>query len=195
MRLWCVLPLGLLLGCAQSPLPEPENPILAYRSWKKVTPEPLDMAPYLSALCMGPDRTEVAPNPHTPRVFLVFVNSVGEKAMLKPGRGNFPDGTIIVKEKYTAQGERWARSKPLIDEAHFELATVMEKRKGEWHYSVLTKERKLLSVKVDTCRNCHLVNKKNDYVFRGYVKGALVESGGFPDQGAGLDPQPVVIEK
>jgi len=146
-----------------------QDPSVGYQKWKLVTPTPLDMSPALALLCRSALVTEVE-NPHNPRVFRVFVNKAGEKAMMKRGRGNFPDGTVIVKEKYPRKSK--------LDPKSFELATIMLKMDGVWHYSMIGPDRKPTRADEQVCMKCHRVNKKNDYVFRPYVKGALVQWGG-----------------
>lgn len=139
-----------------------EDPRLAsvsnYRRWELVTKEPVDMSPRLAVLCRGPLPWEGGANPHDPKVFRVFVNQTGKPAMLSPKSRAFPDGSIIVKEKFARNGKL---DKP-------ELLTVMAKRRGVWDYFTVASDGKSIGTESGPCQKCHSARAKDDYVFRTY---------------------------
>lgn len=162
---------------------ERERRVSDYRNWPMVTATPVDMSPSMALSCIGPSKWDSAPNPHVPRVFLVFVNRVGEKAMRQKGRTVFPDGTVIVKEKHARQrfvdpAHMGAFSPPVkvdvqtLRKLKPELVTVMEKIKGKWRYFALGPDGKVIAGDTAYCGSCHEGNKRNDFVFRNYVPGA-----------------------
>jgi len=138
----------------------------AYRKWRRVTPTPLLLPAHIAADCAAAPGLPGAPSPHRDRRFTVYVNRVGEAAMMRQERPQFPIGSVIVKEKLPLKGER-----P-------ELLTVMRKRSSAggatgdgWEYLVLAgNAAPLPRVGSDKhCRACHANQKETDYVFRSYL--------------------------
>jgi len=134
-----------------------------YRTWTLVNPAPVKMEPHVSVLCAA-----VMPeNPHRDKFISVYVNEIGKQAMLMQAYPNFPQGSMIVKEKLGS-----------ADSQSPELLTAMIKREkgynpesGDWEYLVLdgtashlTKRGRLVN-----CSGCHLAYKTTDYVTRTYL--------------------------
>lgn len=123
------------------------------------------MAPQIAALCVQLPKYGLD-NPHVPRYFSVFVNSVGKATMLGQRKGPFPKGTVIVKEKIAG-----AESK------HPELLTVMIKHKkgfdpahDDWEYEALDGDAKpIIGATVEHCQNCHQAKSLSDHVYRDYA--------------------------
>lgn len=163
----------------------------AYRSWTCVTPQAVDMAPAIAMSCVGPASWDADPkNPHLRKRFKVWVNPVGRATMakptmreVKPGEWapvpvNFPEGTVIVKEKYDAMlewqkpGAQKVRPLPIKPE----LLTIMLKgkpgskpRTGDWTYLVADAQLKKIDLSQETrCASCHAAKATTDYIFRGY---------------------------
>lgn len=150
-----------------------------YRNWKLATTKPQDMSPAMMLSCIGPTKWDSPPNPHAPRIFVVFVNRAGEKAMLAKGRVEFPDGTVIVKEKYKRSSITGSPDYRHIEHDATklkgkgpELMTVMAKRNGKWEYFALDPKGKVIEGDTEYCASCHKGNAENDHVFRPYVEGA-----------------------
>lgn len=159
---------------------DPMAQVKGYRKWHRVTENPVDMSPRIALSCIGPTTWDQSPNPHVPKVFLVYVNKIGQKAMEAKGIPNFPDGTVIVKEKYSRNvpiDEPFGRSqedtKALLKKRP-ELCTVMAKTDGKWQYFALDSNGKLMEGDTKYCAKCHEVNSKNDFVFRPYVPEAAL---------------------
>lgn len=164
-----------------------------YTKWKQVTPGPVDMSPHIARLCAGPPAVDQQPNPHVPKVFRVFVNSLGERAFAKPSKIPFPVGTMIVKEKFSRNGkESWepVRIKP---GTRPELLTAMIKRKagfdpknGDWEYVVLSGDARMATTKdLGYCRSCHQGQRANGFVFGNYAKYESLKFRGQPTPSTG----------
>lgn len=152
------------------------NEIKDYRDWVCVTPEAVNMAPWVAKLC------RVAPeygkeNPHLKTTFKVFVNEKGKHAMASP-EPIFPVGSVIVKEKFEANSKSTAPSNPKPN-----LLTVMVKRdkgydspNGDWEYFTAAGNGKVNSKTLSTkhCQSCHQGKKSSDYTFRTYASGKQV---------------------
>jgi hypothetical protein len=104
----------------------------------------------------------------------VFVNKIGERAMLHQKKPAFPQGTLIVKEKL-----------PDPQSSSPELLTVMLKREsgynpagGNWEYLVLDGAGKQIQArgKLENCQSCHAQWKGTDYVSRAYLDTATTRS-------------------
>ncbi|MBN8690730.1 MAG: cytochrome P460 family protein [Armatimonadetes bacterium] len=155
--------------------PKHLNQIEGYREWTLVTKVPQDMSPAVAMLCKGPDSAQLGDNPHLPKVFRVFVNPIGTQAMLSKQPVEFPDGTIIVKEKFdrsslqnnvnSVQGS----AAEAIRTATPILMTVMVKNQGTWSYHITNADRSFQKSNSKTCINCHDKVKSQDYVFKPYV--------------------------
>lgn len=158
------------------------NALSKYRTWTLVNPEPVMMDRIVSQLCsLPPKGTTVirAPDPnrnkyryssadpHQNKFLSVYVNAAGREAMMTRRLPEFPEGSLIVKEKLGSKES----STP-------ELLTAMLKREkgynpesGDWEYMLLdgaaTKivERGRLA----SCSGCHAAYSRTDYVTRQYL--------------------------
>ena len=94
----------------------------------------------------------------------VYVNPVGHPIYVSEKPTDFPEGSVIVREKISGK-------QPLTPE----LLTVMVKRargfnpaSNDWEYMVLdgTGSSVLSRGKIDSCNSCHSKKKEEDFVFR-----------------------------
>lgn len=169
---------SVLVGLAPVRPPDIQN----YRSWSLATDRPEDMSPRLMLSCVGPRKWDSSPNPHIPRVFLVYVNPIGAKAMKAKNKVAFPDGTVIVKEKYPRIASLDAAVRLDIKQVQNgkpELLTVMAKNGGKWTYWAYGQDGKLMEGDSIYCQKCHESAKDADFVFRPYVPGAPSIPGGW----------------
>ncbi|MBV9957018.1 MAG: cytochrome P460 family protein [Acidobacteria bacterium] len=161
---------------AQPSAPTQVKEIEGYRNWAKVNDVPKVMTPQSALSCKiwqaptgvivnGPD------NPHHKRYVTVYVNAVGEDAMLNQQHPKFPEGSVIVKEKLAVQ-----------DDQTPELLTVMIKQKkgfnpasGDWEYMVVdgTGAKVEGRGKLQSCQDCHVANERSDYIFRTYLSAEV----------------------
>ncbi|MGH9873265.1 MAG: cytochrome P460 family protein [Pyrinomonadaceae bacterium] len=156
-----------------TPKPGGANPdnILAqlagYRKWALVNPVPVIMDQRAAAACAIVLKPDADLNPHSTRYISVYVNRLGQESMMNRLTPVFPEGSIIVKEKFVNQ---FAKTP--------ELLTVMVKHKqgydsetGDWEYLVTDgsglkiEERGSLA----RCNTCHVSYKESDYVTRTYL--------------------------
>lgn len=152
--------------------------IEGYRNWKKVNSVPQLMPDRVAMSCAimtSPETGErLQRGPHAGVYFTVYVNSTGQKAMLEDKTPDFPEGTVIVKEKL-----------PSKDSAAPELLTVMIKREkgyqersGDWEYMVTDGTGTKVQGRgmIENCQACHVREKKTDYIFRTYLDEAAKKS-------------------
>ena len=135
-------------------------------SWIQVNAEPYQMGPAVAADCAAATATL---DPHAAFYITVYVNNAGREAMFAKQAQRFPEGSIIVKEKFGApSGDR----KPL-------LYTIMRKREsgynpkvGDWEFSVVGPDGKEMKAtgKLENCQGCHVGQSESDFVYRPYVK-------------------------
>jgi Cytochrome P460 len=150
--------------------------VSGYKTWTKVNPVPLHLPVPLDGLCAIPTERnliQTSSNPHRIRqkFFTVYVNEPGRSAMMSQAIPNFPNRTVIVKEKLVTRDSKTP-----------ELLTVMIKREkgfnpesGDWEYMVLNGTGTNIQARgnLEQCQSCHVMNKSTDYVFRSYLPDAL----------------------
>lgn len=158
---------------ASSKLPiesQTTNPVADYRSWLRVNKNPVRMPESISAQC-APDSVARQKNegPHSDKFIVVYVNKSGQKGMMEELHPRFPQGSVIVKEKLSAE-----------DSASPELLTAMRKREAgfnpagnDWEFMVLSGDAKTIQEqgKLENCLTCHRARRGNDFVFRNYLSG------------------------
>lgn len=172
----------------------PTIDISNYKFWKKVTKEPHLTNGRLIMSCV---RIEPVPDdPHSPVPTLtvppsakeaevifeselgkqelykyayihIYVNKLGEDAMLKQAKPKFPVGSIIVKERHSSSDSKKA-----------DYITVMRKlpagtkpETGDWQYLVYARDAKieLKEHNLPDCMSCHAQWKDTDYTSREYL--------------------------
>ncbi len=164
----------------------------AYRTWKCVTPQAVDMTPAIAMSCIGPASWDTSPkNPHVRKRFKVWVNPIGRATLEGPTyrkvreglyesvSSRFPPGSVIVKEKFDAAMSfddhvAGKPRKPLPEKP--ELLTIMVKgakgskpATGDWSYYVADAAfRRVDGSQEARCASCHASKKALDFTFRGY---------------------------
>jgi len=146
----------------------PAELIAGYRQWTRVNPKPQMVVAQNSALCAIPMAVAAPGSPHGPDKYItVYVNEIGRHAMMEEKTPQFPQGSVIVKEKLTT-----AKS------ATPEMLTVMVKREagynpdsGDWEYMVFDGSGKTVQArgKLENCQACHRMDQDTDYVSRSYL--------------------------
>ncbi len=143
--------------------------IAGYRAWTKVNRTPVLMQARVALDCAAPVGRGIhgPTNPHQEKYITVYVNEVGRPAMMEQANPNFPEGSVIVKEKLPDKSSQTP-----------ELLTVMIKRgkgfnneSGDWEYMVTDGSGNKIEAqgKLENCQGCHLANRQRDYVFRSYL--------------------------
>jgi hypothetical protein len=155
---------------------DPENLLAqfaSYRQWTLVNPTPVIMDVRTAMLCGRPNLPADNPNPHSTRFISVYVNQLGRESMMARLKPEFPQGSIIVKEKLGTQHATVP-----------ELLTAMVKREkgynpesGDWEYFVLDGSASTVKAqgKIEKCQTCHVDSKNTDYVDRSYLPKEIRE--------------------
>lgn len=135
----------------------------------RVTDVPFRMSRPSSTLCRG-SIASYPDNPHGYHYCHVFVSEPGANVLLS-GKGTYPVGTVIIKQKFTdASGSNTT------------LFTVMEKMRkgydtefGDWEYSVFDSNGKDIQSRgrIKSCISCHAAFSDTDYVTRAYMNSSL----------------------
>jgi hypothetical protein len=145
--------------------------IEGYRNWTKVNAEPELMPAEVAKSCVMLPRTIALKSEHRDldqdKYFTVFVNETGREAMLTQKNPQFPEGSVIVKEKL-----------PNPKSTVPELLTIMIKLKkgaspetGDWEYMVTDGTGTTVTGRgnLANCRACHAFQSPSDYIFRTYL--------------------------
>jgi hypothetical protein len=138
----------------------------------RITDNPVQMAPFVAGRCAPtPAQLVGIPDPHLEKFAHVYVSPDGEAAMRTSG-GIFPEGAIILKEKFSdATG------------TNTELFTGMIKREvgynpecGNWEFFTLPGDASKISArgKIQNCMECHKAYKSSDFVTKAYVMYAHI---------------------
>lgn len=159
-----------------------------YKSWTKATKEPHLTNGELIMSCVA---MEPAPyDPHTPvpdsfpnpvvfkseqgekelyryAYIHIYVNPTGEPSLLKDAKPNFPEGSIIVKERHSSWESKTADYITVMRK----LPTGTKPETGDWQYLVYAQDAKteLKKHNLPDCMSCHAQWKETDYVSREYL--------------------------
>jgi hypothetical protein len=141
----------------------------------RITEKPYQMSQLVSGLCRNLTPEEMravnlekncrTPDPHSHKYVHVYVSPNG-KAAMQSQSGIFPEGTIVLKEKFSdATG------------TNTELFTGMVKREagynpecGDWEFFTLPGDASKISQrgKIENCMECHVGYKDSDFVTKRY---------------------------
>ncbi len=130
----------------------------------RITEKPYRVNWVGSALCARPN--SIPHSPHGEHWIDVFVSPSGTNAMLT-GKGTYPAGTIILKQKYfDARG------------TNTDFYTGMRKRErgynpglGDWEFFTLDSRFYMVTArgKIESCMDCHSKFDTTDFVSRRYL--------------------------
>jgi hypothetical protein len=134
-----------------------------YTTWHRLTPDGYSVPPQRSTLCVSiasptPPKSAEAYGPHANTFVRVFANPLADAAL--KSRGNFPEGSVLVKEKL-ADGRSDTRS------AH---GVMIKRHKGfnpttaDWEFLFYPSER---SASFTNCADCHR-SAQHDFVLGSY---------------------------
>jgi len=138
-----------------------------YQHWRLVNAVPFFVPDKRAALCISLSPEMAAKLfPHDGKFIQVYVNPAAEHAMFSRKPAQFPEGSVIVKQKMSRK------------EGPVELLTVMRKGKhgsdpktGDWEYFVTDASGAKINGYSDIgrCMACHASRKSSDYVFKDYL--------------------------
>ena len=140
-------------------------------SWTQVNAEPYYVTPAVAAACapVAGLASKKTIDPHDLTYITVYVNKIGRDAMFAKDVRRFPEGSIIVKQKFKTESPTRT---PV-------LYTLMKKRErgynpevGDWEFSVVGPDGKQVQEigKLENCESCHRGKSDTDFVYRPYVK-------------------------
>lgn len=141
--------------------------------WTQVNENPYRMPSAVDALCRLPTREDYAgerkQNPHAAAYITVYVNNVGREAMFSKEPRQFPEGSVIVKEKV---GNHSEGRETLLYTLMIKRGPGYNPEVGDWEFSVASGDgaRIEASGKLENCQRCHVTKPDSDFVFRPYVK-------------------------
>lgn len=149
--------------------------IQGYKTWTRVNPQPVNMDAVVAQMCAAPVGPRSADkNPHLHKFITVYVNETGRRAMMEERTPDFPQGSVIVKEKLATK-----------DAAAPELLTVMIKREkgfnpesGDWEYMVTNGEATEVQARgrLQSCQACHEMNRSTDFINRSYLPREVLKA-------------------
>ena len=138
-----------------------ENVRSIYKSFDRLTAEPMEVSAQLSVLCapmFGREREVERAGPHAQALVHVYSHGVAASIFDSPER-QFPVGTIVVKEKLapdlTATGVGGMQK----------MEPGYDPEGGDWLYFYGSRSSGFTSGRLDTCRSCHLRAKESDFVY------------------------------
>lgn len=142
-----------------------ETILREYHSWAPLFQEPRNVSFFLMALCrtQTADEASYQASQHAQYLVQLYVNPTGAAAMQQQGTRVFPDGSVIVKEKWS-HDDRFAKIAGATEPAGL---GIMFKQNNDWQYAYvdekgsITRDQKQL----DNCRACHQANQARDSVF------------------------------
>jgi hypothetical protein len=138
-----------------------------YKHWTPANPKPVKLDAQIAVMCAPASAMRQPDSPHANKFITVYVNDKGKTALLKTANPQFPQGTIIVKEKLANE----SATAP-------ELLTVMLKREAgfnppsnDWEFMVVNGDGKTVIErgKLMNCITCHTAKRQQDFVFRNYL--------------------------
>ena len=137
----------------------------AYRKWKLVNPTPVMMNPRAAAACA----TAFPQNPHETAWASVYVNPKGTAAMMTESHPAFPEGSIIVKEKFYRQDSK----EPVVLTAMIKRAKGYNPESRDWEYLLLDGPASKIVErgKLTRCNECHEKYEDADFVTMHYLNG------------------------
>jgi hypothetical protein len=130
---------------------------------KLITPTPHLVSDAIAALCTSPSPDLIAKEaartgPHTGTLVNIYV-SEGAAKFMDSSRRRFPEGSMILKEKLSPDGNVAAvggmiKRAPGFDRSHH-----------DWEYFYAQKDRKMSKGLLRDCIACHAKVESTDYVY------------------------------
>ena len=182
LAVWLLAALVFIINCStknETSFAQTKNKqvkeIEGYKNWTKVNSVPQLMPDVVAMSCVlyrspSGEIVDSKTNPHLKKYITVYVNEIGRKAMLEQQKPQFPEGSVIVKEKLPDETSQTP-----------ELLTVMIKQKkgfnsesGDWEYMVVNGEGTQAEERgnLENCQACHFNKQETDYIFRTYLSKA-----------------------
>jgi hypothetical protein len=142
----------------------------AYSQWQLVNPKRELMEPLPAMSCIRIAGRQEG-SPHLNKYISVYVNPVGRDAMMSQREPKFPEGSMIVKEKFDGADAK----KPEMLTAMIKRSKGFNPESGDWEYFVLDGAASQIDErgKLERCSTCHQPYQYSDFVTRTYVPTAV----------------------
>lgn len=130
---------------------------------KLITPTPHLVSETIAALCTSPSPDLLAKEaartgPHTGTLVNIYV-SEGAARLMDSSRRRFPEGSIILKEKLSSDGNVAAVG------GMMKRALGFDRSHNDWEYFYAEKDRKMSKGLLQDCIACHAKVASTDYVY------------------------------
>lgn len=143
-----------------------------YPAWTALFDAPRNVSAMLMLLCRTATEVEMAyqESDHSKFFVQLFVNPIGAAMMNQQGKRTFPEGTVIVKQKW-AQNDQFqldpAQKLPAGLGIMVKRAPGFDTPGGDWQYYYVDAAGAVTSdsSQLGTCRACHMQQRNTDAVF------------------------------
>jgi dienelactone hydrolase len=152
----------------------------AYRSFEKITPEPVSVDPKLARFCRGANERELKEaakrnGPHAHSAVTIFMNELATKAYR--GRSTYPEGAVIVKEKFKY---RYLKSGGMVWPndgvgGMLKRENGYAPEQGDWQFIYFEDMFRIETGKMASCVDCHKNAEAKDFVFGDWGKRDVEE--------------------
>jgi len=151
-----------------SGLSELESILDDYRSFAPQTPEPVSVSGYIFGLCRSPTlrETEFLNSIHGDERYLQdWANPLAAQALVGEEPMTFPEGAIIVKEKYA--GPKALKPDLVAIGLMIKRAPGFDGAHGDWDYAYYEPALGIVQTKEQSvyCANCHAGAAATDFVY------------------------------
>jgi hypothetical protein len=176
---FCAIVFAVTMARADDSSPPSDSALIKFVQQRtnavRITKSPYQMEQFVMMRCIGPSPEEKRviqkekslgiSDPHIKKYVHVYVSQNGEAAM-RTWNGVFPEGAIVLKEKFSDAGG-----------TKTELFTGMIKREtgynpecGDWEFFTLPGNASTISErgKIQNCMDCHVEYKDSDFVTKSY---------------------------
>lgn len=154
MNLWIVL----LVTQTRPVSIENLRPELLASAW----PKRLRLQDQVASLCRS-TKLSGKEAPHGAKWAVTKTNELAQSALANPGRRHFPEGSILIKEKYSAS----SGGSPMLYTAMIKRTRGFNPQAGDWEYFVvnLGPSRDVIRTGMDGCIKCHQMVSGYGHVF------------------------------
>jgi Cytochrome P460 len=140
----------------------------SYRTFAPQTPEPVSVSGYIFNLCRLPSlrENEFLASVHGDGRYLQdWANPAAEQGIRSRGAPAFPEGAVIVKEKYAGSGTD--RAEPVALGIMIKQRPGFDTARGDWDYAYYEPALGMIRTAEQStyCASCHAGAAATDYVF------------------------------
>lgn len=143
-----------------------------YKSYKLITPEPVEVDPELAARCAGVTESDVRAarkrdGVHAFATVSIYMNEPAARAFAQRER-TYPEGSVVVKEKhfheYQGRNGREAGGGDGVG-GMIKRTAGFDPKHGDWEYFYFADPKRIESGRIASCVQCHAAAAETDHVF------------------------------